>query len=87
MSWTRYLAVLSLLWWHVVTRAEEKIEPIDAEFLEYLAEFEGAEEDWTLFERDEPRQKAAEVKAARPSEAKAPKSAAPEASKEASKGQ
>lgn len=33
----------------------EKVEPIDAEFLEYLAEFEGAEEDWTLFEEEEPR--------------------------------
>jgi hypothetical protein len=42
--------------------AAEKLEPIDAEFLEYLADLEGLEEDWTLFERKEP----AKAKPAKP---------------------
>lgn len=60
------LALLSLLCWACAVRAEEKIEPVDAEFLEYLAEFEGAEEDWTLFEREEPSKKTADVNQAEP---------------------
>lgn len=33
--------------------AAEKLPPLDAEFLEYLASFGGDEEDWTLFADDE----------------------------------
>jgi hypothetical protein len=78
----RGLALLSLLWWAAV-RAEEKIEPVDAEFLEYLAELEGAEEDWTLFEREEPRRKPSTSKPAEPPpKARAAKPAADEASKQ-----
>ena len=51
----RHCAVLSLLVWPLAARPAEKIEPIDTDFLEYLAELEGAEEDWTLFEMAEPR--------------------------------
>jgi hypothetical protein len=76
------LALLSLLWWAAV-RADEKIEPVDAEFLEYLAELEGAEEDWTLFEREEPRTKPPTSRPAEPPpKARAAKPAADEASKQ-----
>jgi hypothetical protein len=34
--------------------AAEKLPPLDAEFLEYLASFEGDEEDWALFADEEP---------------------------------
>lgn len=33
--------------------AAEKLPPLDAEFLEYLASFGGDEEDWALFADDE----------------------------------
>jgi hypothetical protein len=52
LSWETWLTLLGFLWASSAARAEEKIEPVDAEFLEYLAELEGAEEDWTLFERE-----------------------------------
>lgn len=56
----------SLLGCFLAARADEKVQPVDAEFLEYLAELEGAEEDWTLFEREEPRENEREVKTAKP---------------------
>jgi hypothetical protein len=34
--------------------AAEKLAPLDAEFLEYLEDLEGDEEDWTLFEEKKP---------------------------------
>jgi hypothetical protein len=34
--------------------AAEKLAPLDAEFLEYLASFGGDEEDWMLFADEEP---------------------------------
>ena len=37
--------------------AAEKLAPLDAEFLEYLASFGGDEEDWTLFADEEPATK------------------------------
>jgi hypothetical protein len=51
----RQLRALSLLMlacaWPVA--AADKLPPLDAEFLEYLASFGGDEEDWTLFADDE----------------------------------
>jgi hypothetical protein len=39
-------------------QAAEKLPPLDAEFLEYLASFGGDEEDWALFaDEDEPATK------------------------------
>jgi hypothetical protein len=60
--WKRRLALLSLMLCSLAARADEKIEPIDAEFLEYLAELEGAEDDWTLVEREAPRKQTAAAK-------------------------
>jgi hypothetical protein len=34
--------------------AAEKLAPLDAEFLDYLASFGGDEEDWELFADDQP---------------------------------
>jgi|RhiMetdeSRZDD1v2_1073273.scaffolds.fasta_scaffold28521_10 hypothetical protein len=51
----RQLGALSLLMlacaWPVA--AADKLPPLDADFLEYLASFGGDEEDWTLFAEDE----------------------------------
>ena len=40
--------------WFGPALAAEKLAPLDAEFLEYLATFGGDEEDWTLFADEEP---------------------------------
>jgi hypothetical protein len=82
--WKRRLALLSLALCSLAARADEKIEPIDAEFLEYLAELEGAEDDWTVVEREEPRKKAAAAKPSEPpkAQAKTAKPAADERSEE-----
>ena len=37
--------------------AAEKLAPLDADFLEYLASFDGDEEDWALFADEEPAPK------------------------------
>ena len=45
--------------------AAEKLPPLDAEFLEYLANFGSDEEDWTLFaDEDEPATEPPPAKAA-----------------------
>jgi hypothetical protein len=63
-------------------QAAERIEPVDAEFLEYLADLEGSQEDWTLFAEDEPKPVKArpdkDPKKADPDSAKAPAAAANE---------
>ena len=52
----QYLRAVSLLvfarTWPAL--AAEKLPPLDAEFLEYLANFGSDEEDWTLFADEEP---------------------------------
>jgi hypothetical protein len=51
------LAVLPVLWLACASTAlgAEKLPPLDAEFLEYLATFGGDEEDWALFaDEDDP---------------------------------
>ena len=50
------LAVFSaaLLWICGAALAAEKLQPLDAEFLEYLASFEGDEEGWEWFADEEP---------------------------------
>lgn len=42
--------------------AADKLAPLDAEFLEYLAGFEDDEEDWALFADEEPAPKAPPVR-------------------------
>lgn len=47
------LAVALTLWsahWACPARSAEKIESLDEDFLAYLAEFEGDEDDWTIVE-------------------------------------
>ena len=52
MRQLRAAAVLMLVWaWPAV--AAEKLPPLDADFLEFLATFGGEEEDWTLVGDDE----------------------------------
>lgn len=53
--------------------AAEEIEPLDADFLDYLANMEREDDDWTLLADAEDRPPAATDKAA--AEAKAPKPA------------
>ncbi|HKS53870.1 MAG TPA: hypothetical protein VJS12_01225 [Steroidobacteraceae bacterium] len=50
--------------------AAEKLPPLDAEFLEYLANFGSDEEDWALFVDDEDEQPATEPPAAKDPTAK-----------------
>ena len=45
--------------------AAEKLPPLDAEFLEYLANFGSDEEDWALFVDDEDEEPAKEPPAAK----------------------
>ena len=52
--------------------------PLDEEFLEYLAQLEGDEDDWTWFEADEPPPAAAKP-AARPAPASQPADKVPPA--------
>jgi hypothetical protein len=47
------IAVLALMWASPALAAD-KLAPLDAEFLEYLASFGGDEEDWALFADEEP---------------------------------
>ncbi|MFC4310573.1 hypothetical protein ACFPN2_15890 [Steroidobacter flavus] len=59
-----------------ITQAADEIEPLDADFLEYLANMEDEDDDWTLLE-DAPR---------KPTEREqASKAEAPKPSKEAAK--
>lgn len=53
--------------------AADEIEPLDADFLDYLANMEREDDDWTLLADAEDRQPAATDKAA--TEVKAPKPA------------
>ncbi len=41
-------------------------EPLDEEFLEYLAQLEGDEDDWTLFEADETKPAPVQPPASKP---------------------
>lgn len=52
----RYLRAVSVLVFACAwpALAAEKLPPLDAEFLEYLANFDSDEEDWTLFADEEP---------------------------------
>ncbi|HKR33669.1 MAG TPA: hypothetical protein VJT10_02465 [Steroidobacteraceae bacterium] len=52
----QYLRAVSLLVFACAwpAQAAEKLPPLDAEFLEYLANFGSDEEDWTLFADEEP---------------------------------
>jgi hypothetical protein len=50
--------------------AAEKLPPLDAEFLEYLANFGSDEEDWALFVDDEDEEPATEPPAAKEPAAK-----------------
>ena len=43
-----------LLWICAPALAADKLKPLDAEFLEYLANFEGDEEGWEWFADEEP---------------------------------
>lgn len=72
-------ALLLLVWMLLgaLTQAADEIEPLEADFLEYLANMEDEDDDWTLLE-EAPRQAADEKKAA-----KKPERAQP--SKEAAK--
>lgn len=45
--------------------AAEKLPPLDAEFLEYLANFGSDEEDWALFVDDDDEESATEPPAAK----------------------
>jgi hypothetical protein len=49
------LRIVSVLWFACAcpALAAEKLAPLDAEFLEYLASFGSDEADWTLFADDE----------------------------------
>jgi hypothetical protein len=53
---SRGLLVAPVLWlaWLSGAAAAEEIEPLDAEFLEYLASFGSDEETWALFTEEEP---------------------------------
>jgi hypothetical protein len=53
----RQLTLMFVLWLACAAPAlgAEKLPPLDADFLEYLASFGGDEEDWALFaDEDEP---------------------------------
>lgn len=63
--------------------AADEIEPLDADFLEYLANMEREDDDWTLLADAEDRQQAAADKAAAEAKArKTAKEAAPPAADE-----
>jgi hypothetical protein len=49
-----YAVAVLLLAWAVPAMAAEKLAPLDADFLEYLASFGSDEEDWALFADEEP---------------------------------
>jgi hypothetical protein len=50
----RWSALAVLMWFFGPALAAEKLAPLDAEFLDYLASFGGDEEDWELFAAEEP---------------------------------
>lgn len=53
MQYLRAVSVLAFAFaWPAL--AAEKLAPLDAEFLEYLANFGSDEQDWTLFADEEP---------------------------------
>ncbi len=72
--------ILLMLGWMLLaagTRAADEIEPLEGDFLEYLANMEDEDDDWTLLEdarRDAGPAAARSEQAAKPSEA--PKEAA-----------
>ncbi len=65
------LRVAALLWICGPAPAAEKLKPLDAEFLEYLASFEGDEEGWEGFADEEPPAAAKPAPPARDEEAAA----------------
>jgi hypothetical protein len=50
----RWSALAVLMWVFGPAPAAEKLAPLDAEFLDYLAGFGGDEEDWELFADEQP---------------------------------
>lgn len=54
---TRVLFLVAWMLLGAVTQAADEIEPLDADFLEYLANMEDEDDDWTLLE-DSPRKPA-----------------------------
>ena len=77
----RAVSVLMFAWaWPAA--AADKLPPLDAEFLEYLASFGGDEEDWALFADDE--EPASERPSAKDTAAKDP-ATQPAGKREASK--
>jgi hypothetical protein len=50
----RLSALAVLMWVFGPALAAEKLAPLDAEFLDYLASFGGDEEDWELFADEQP---------------------------------
>ena len=44
----------------------EEVEPLPADFLEYLANFESDDDDWTLFTDEDAKEKAAKTPDQRP---------------------
>jgi hypothetical protein len=50
----RWSALAVLMWVFGPALAAEKLAPLDAEFLDYLASFGGDEEDWELFADEQP---------------------------------
>jgi hypothetical protein len=47
---TRVLLLAGWMLFGVVARAADKIEPLDADFLEYLANMESDDDNWTLLD-------------------------------------
>ena len=76
----RLSALAVLMWVFGPALAAEKLAPLDAEFLDYLASFGGDEEDWELFADEQPAAKPAppaKDPAAKPAESKTEAAAKP----------
>ena len=73
----RVLVLVSWMLLGALTQAADEIEPLDGDFLEYLANMEDEDDDWTLLE-EAPRKAADDKQAAKKPER-------PQPSKEAAK--
>jgi hypothetical protein len=76
----RLPALVALILWVGSALAAEKLAPLDAEFLDYLASFGSDEEDWELFADEEPaaaKPSAPKDPAAKPAESKTEAAAKP----------
>ena len=83
MRYVLAVAVLMLASAWPAAAADEKLAPLDAEFLEYLASFGSDEEDWALFADEPPETEAPQPPAARSHESKADESKRDESKTEA----